>query len=134
MTVLDRWHATMKAKDPALLDGLLAEDCIFYSPIVHTPQEGKALTTLYLTAAMEVLGNDSFNYVREITAGRDAMLEFMTEIDGITINGVDIFSWNEEGQIVSFKVMVRPLKAVHMIHANMKAMLETLAASAGGAA
>ncbi|MEE4660895.1 MAG: nuclear transport factor 2 family protein [Halieaceae bacterium] len=132
MNVLERWHAAMKARDPSQLDTLLADDCVFYSPIVHTPQQGKALTRLYLTAAMEVLGSDSFRYVREISEGRDAMLEFVTESEGISINGVDIMSWNEAGQIVSFKVMVRPLKAVNMIHAQMKAMLERLAATADG--
>ncbi|MEM0952827.1 MAG: nuclear transport factor 2 family protein [Pseudomonadota bacterium] len=134
MTVLERWHAALEAKDASHLDGLLAENCVMHSPVVHTPQEGKAITTLYLTAAMHVLGNDSFHYVREISEGRDAMLEFVTEVEGITINGVDIISWNEDDQIVSFKVMVRPLKAINMVHAQMKAMLESFAAGADSAA
>ena len=127
MNVLERWHSTMEARDPAALDDILADDCVFYSPIVHTPQEGKAITTMYLTAAMHVLGNDSFRYVREISDDRQAVLEFEGENDGIKINGIDMFTWNEEGKIDSFKVMVRPLKAINLLHAHMKAMLEQLA-------
>ena len=128
MTVLQRWHEIMASGDPEGLDGILADDCVFYSPIVHTPQEGKALTKLYLTAAMQVLGaGGTFKYVREVSQDRQAVLEFMGENEGITINGVDIFSWNEDDKIDSFKVMVRPLKAVNLLHAQMKAMLEQLA-------
>ncbi len=129
MTVLERWHEVVQKKDPELLDELLAEDCVFHSPIVHTPQEGKALTKLYLAAAMQVLG-EGFHYVREVSDDHQAVLEFVGENEGITINGVDIFSWNDEGKIDSFKVMVRPLKAVNLLHAHMKAMLEQLSAGA----
>ncbi len=129
MTALERWHEVVQSKNPDLLDDLLAENCVFYSPIVHTPQEGRALTKLYLAAAMQVLG-EGFHYVREVSDGSQAVLEFMGENEGITINGVDIFSWDENGQIDSFKVMVRPLKAVNLLHAHMKAMLEQLSADA----
>lgn len=127
MTVLERWHAVVEAGDPALLDDLLADECVFYSPIVHTPQEGKALTTMYLAAAMQVLGGDSFRYVREVSDDHQAVLEFEGENDGISINGVDMFTWNEQGKIDSFKVMVRPLKAINLLHAQMKSMLEQMA-------
>lgn len=130
MSVLDRWHEAAKAGDPALLDDLLADDCVFYSPIVHTPQEGKAVTTLYLAAAMQVLGNESFRYVREISDDHQAVLEFEGENEGIKINGIDMFTWNDEGKIDSFKVMVRPLKAVNLLHAQMKAMLEQMTGGA----
>ncbi|MDJ0877929.1 MAG: nuclear transport factor 2 family protein [Halieaceae bacterium] len=129
MTALKRWHEVVKSKDPNLLDDLLAEDCVFYSPIVHTPQEGRDLTKMYLASAMQVLG-EGFHYVREVVDGNQAVLEFMGENEGITINGVDIFTWNEEGKIDSFKVMVRPLKAVHLLHAQMQAMLEQWNAAA----
>ena len=113
-----------------LLDDLLADDCVFFSPVVHTPQEGKARTRLYLAAAIAVFG-DSFNYVRELVGDHQAVLEFTAEHDGILINGVDIIDWNPQGQITRFKVMVRPLKAVNLLHEQMRAMLESLATSAG---
>jgi len=128
MSVLQRWHQMIEHKDVSALDDLIADDCVFYSPIVHTPQEGKALTVMYLTAATEVLGGDNFKYVREISDDKQAVLEFTGENEGIAINGVDIFSWNEDGKIDSFKVMVRPLKAVNLLHAQMKAMLEQMSA------
>ena len=126
MDTLSRWHACAEKGDPALLEELLADDCVFHSPVVHTPQEGKLLTGLYLAAAMEVLGGEGFRYVREVSDDHQAVLEFETELDGIHINGVDMFTWNEAGQIDSFKVMVRPLKAINLLHAKMKAMLEQM--------
>ena len=120
------WHKVVENQETGLLEELLAEDVVFHSPVVHTPQEGKAITLLYLTAAAEVLGGDGFHYVRKVIDGRDAILEFKTEIDGIQINGVDMIHWNEQGQIDDFKVMVRPLKAINLLHAMMRDMLEKL--------
>ena len=93
------------------------------SPVVHTPQRGKAITKLYLAAAFKVFFNPSFRYVREIIGPTDAMLEFETEINGISVNGVDIIKWNPDGKITEFKVMLRPLKAINLIHVRMGAML-----------
>ncbi|MCX2980264.1 nuclear transport factor 2 family protein [Halieaceae bacterium IMCC14734] len=129
MTNLERWHEVVAGKDPDLLDPLLADDCVFHSPIVHTPQEGKALTKLYLAAAMQVLTVEGFAYTKEIVDGNQMVLEFSVENEGVMINGVDIISFNNAGQIVEFKVMVRPLKAVNFLHAQMKAMLESMTAA-----
>jgi hypothetical protein len=121
---LDTWHRLVRTQDPSGLPALLAEDAVFHSPVVHTPQRGRALATAYLGAAFEVFFNPSFRYVREIVGPTDAMLEFETEIDGIGVNGVDLIRWNEAGQIVDFKVMIRPLKAINLIHQRMAAMLQ----------
>ncbi len=121
---LARWHAYMEAEgDPALLSDLLAEDVVFHSPVVHAPQAGKAIVTAYLLAAAKVLGNDSFRYVRELVDGDEMMLEFVTELDGIAINGIDIIRWNSQGKISDFKVMVRPLKAINKVWEMMGAQL-----------
>ena len=117
------WHTLVDNRDPSGLDSLLAEDAVFHSPVVHTPQRGKALTRAYLAAALVVFGNPSFRYVREIVGANDAMLEFETEIDGILVNGVDILRWNADGQVTEFKVMVRPLKGIQVIHERMAEML-----------
>ncbi len=117
------WHQLAKTRDVRGLDALLAEDATFYSPVVHTPQVGKAITTKYLAAAFHVFFNQSFRYVRELKGDRDAVLEFELELEGITINGVDLLKWNDEGKIVEFKVMLRPLKAVNLIHQKMGAAL-----------
>jgi len=117
------WHRLVKERDVQGLDGLLAADAVFYSPVVHTPQMGKAITKKYLTAAFHVFFNESFRYVRELSDKRDAVLEFELELDGITINGVDMIRWNDAGKITEFKVMLRPLKAVNLIHQKMAAML-----------
>lgn len=124
------WHDLVDAKNPALLDEILADDVIFHSPVVHTPQRGKQITKLYLAAASQVFFNDTFTYQRELVSDNDAVLEFTTEIDGIFVNGVDMLTWNDKGQITEFKVMVRPLKAINLIHRLMGEMLEQMKGSA----
>jgi hypothetical protein len=122
---LAKWHAYMAhGSDPALLADLLADDAVFHSPVVHTPQAGKAIVMAYLVAASHTLGNDSFHYVRELVDGDEMMLEFVTELDGIAINGVDIIRFNAEGKISDFKVMVRPLKAINKVWEMMAAQLQ----------
>lgn len=121
---IETWHRLLKQKDVKGLDALLADDAVFHSPVVHTPQVGKALTKMYLSAAFAVFGNETFHYVREVRADRDAVLEFELELDGIRINGVDMIRWNQAGQITDFKVMLRPLKAINLIHEKMGAMLQ----------
>lgn len=128
---LEAWHRVVNEKDLGLLDTLLADDCTFHSPVVHTPQQGKAITKFYLAAAANVLMNDTFQYVREVSGEHDAMLEFTAELQGIHINGIDMIRWNDAGEIVDFKVMVRPLKAVNMLHGLMKQMLEQMGAAKG---
>ena len=125
-TPLAAWHHLVQSRDMAALGRLLADDVVFHSPVVHTPQRGKAITFQYLASAMQVLNTAQFRYQREIVGEHDALLEFSTEIDGITVNGVDLIRWNDAGQIIDFKVMVRPLKAINLLHQKMAAVLETL--------
>jgi len=153
-TGLEAWHRVVRDMNPEALDEILAEDVVFHSPVVHTPQQGKALTRLYLMAAFNVFPGEAsrqsagegaggseagsgggseqakpkgtFEYVREVAGPRDAVLEFRTEIEGIVVNGVDMIRWNDEGKIVDFKVMIRPLKAIQKVHAQMARMLEAL--------
>lgn len=126
---IDTWHRVLKERNLQALDALLAPDAIFHSPVVHTPQAGRAITKAYLAAALQVLGNDSFRYVREVRQGQDAVLEFELELDGIHVNGVDMIRWNDQCQITDFKVMVRPLKAINLLHQKMAAMLQARAAN-----
>ena len=121
---LAAWHAYMTGGgDPQALKDLLAEDAVFHSPVVHTPQEGRDKVFAYLHAASHVLGGDNFRYLREIVDGDQAMLEFATTLDDIQINGVDIIRWSDDGKIIDFKVMVRPLKAINKVWEKMAAML-----------
>lgn len=121
---LARWHAYIDGgSNPAALSALLADDAVFYSPVVHTPQVGKPVVMAYLVAASHVLGNASFRYVRELVDGDEMMLEFVTELNGVTVNGVDIIRWNADGRISDFKVMVRPLKAINVVWEMMAAQL-----------
>ena len=119
------WHQVAKDRDIEALYNLLHDDAVFHSPVVHKPQVGKAITGKYLSAALHVFFNDSFEYVREVHGEGNAILEFEVEIQVIAVNGVDMIKWDESGLITEFKVMVRPLKAVNIIHQNMGAMLQT---------
>lgn len=125
---INQWHQLISNGDAAGLDNILADEVVFHSPVVHTPQEGKAITTMYLAAAFEVLAGDKFSYVREVVGESDAVLEFVTEIDGIHVNGVDLIRWNDAGKIVDFKVMVRPLKAITTLQQKMFEMLQQMQA------
>jgi hypothetical protein len=118
------WHAYMEhGGNPQELRDMLAEDAVFHSPVVHSPQAGQDKVFAYLHAASHVLGGDDFRYERQIIDGDQAMLEFATTLDGIHINGVDIIRWNEDGKIIDFKVMVRPLKAINKVWEKMGEML-----------
>ncbi|MFM5924900.1 MAG: nuclear transport factor 2 family protein, partial [Novosphingobium sp.] len=124
---VDRWHAYMNSGgDAGLLSAQVAEDAVFHSPVVHSPQAGKAKVMLYLLSAAKVLGNDSFRYVREIVEGNEACLEFTSEIDGIAINGIDLIHFDDDGKIKDFKVMVRPIKAVNKLWEMMAAQLQAV--------
>ena len=146
--VIGRWHACMRGELPGGLDELLDDDVVFYSPIVFTPQEGKAITTLYLEAASHALpggqrdeqverGESSpdegggtsggrFHYTKQVLAGDTAVLEFETTVEGKYVNGVDIIRCNDAGRIVEFRVMIRPLQAVNLVHQQMAATLERM--------
>jgi len=126
MTGLDKWYSYIKSHDPAALWELLHPDAVFESPVVHTPQRRRDITFKYLASALKVLNGPSFKYLGEWRSDSGAVLEFATEIDGITINGVDIITFADDGRITHFKVMVRPLKAINLLH---RLMGEQLAAA-----
>jgi predicted aconitase len=118
-----RWREIAKSLDSAALEALLADDVVFQSPVVHAPQRGKAITLKYLSAAIDVLGGEAFRYAEEWSGETSAVLEFVTMVEGVEINGVDIIGWNADGKIDRFKVMVRPLKAINTLHQAMGAKL-----------
>jgi hypothetical protein len=156
---LEQWHRFLHGTEPDELDDLLDGDCVFTSPIVFTPQKGRELTKLYLTAAGSTLAGKAadapvatgdtapagtsssdasddawdgrFRYVREVREGNDAVLEFETTLSGKYVNGVDMITCNDEGRIVDFKVMIRPLQAVNAVHEQMRAMLERMSSNGG---
>ena len=136
--VIEKWHAHLRGALAGGLDELLDDDVVFYSPIVYTPQKGKAITALYLQAAGQTLPGDpastaadaspngGFRYTKSVLAGDTAVLEFETTVGGKYVNGVDIIRCNDEGRIVEFRVMIRPLQAVNLVHEQMAAMLERM--------
>ena len=120
---LERWHRYVEAHDHGALWDMLHPDAVFESPVVHTPQRGRDIVFKYLASADKVLGGPGFTYVGEWQAKNSAILEFTNEINGIKLNGIDMITWDDDGLITHFKVMVRPLKAVNMLHQMMGEML-----------
>jgi len=120
---LTRWHRIVEEQDPAQLDELLAETCVFRSPAVHTPQEGKSLTTAYLSAALVVLGS-TLSYQHEWWDAGSAVLEFTAELDGLQVHGIDMLRWGSDGLVTEFTVMVRPFKGLTQLMRLMAAELD----------
>ena len=125
MGPITKWHEVVSTKNYQLLEEILYDKVIFYSPVVFTPQKGKEVTKIYLSAAAEVFEGNSFSYVRELIKDNEAALEFKLELDEIKVNGVDLITWNHEKKITEFKVFIRPLQAVNALHQKMGAMLES---------
>lgn len=139
MNAIEKWHDIMKgdsSEAPNKLDDLLHDDVVFYSPVVYTPQRGKDITKLYLSAASGVFSTEKkgieekkeskFKYIKEVVHGNHACLEFETEMNGVYVNGIDLITWDENDKIIEFKVLVRPLQAVNTLHQQMGQMLDKL--------
>ena len=126
---LDKWYGYMKSHDRAAMWDLLHPDAVFESPVVHTPQRGRDITFKYLSSAEKVLGGPDFAYRGEWRNDTGAVLEFENEIEGIKLNGVDIITFDHDGRITNFKVMVRPLKAINLLHRLMGEQLASAAAT-----
>ena len=126
MGPITKWHEVVSTKNYQLLEEILDDNVIFYSPVVFTPQKGKEVTKIYLSAAAEVFEGNSFSYVRELIKDNEAALEFKLELNEIKVNGVDLITWNHEKRITEFKVFIRPLQAVNALHQKMGAMLESM--------
>lgn len=123
---LERWHRLLEAPDAKTLGAMLHPDVVFHSPVVHTPQRGRGIVIAYLMAAFQVLGGEKFRYLRTFDCGDRAVLEFVTELDGLQVNGIDMIEWDETGLITDFKVKIRPLKAVNAVHARMGELLAAM--------
>jgi hypothetical protein len=139
---LNTWHQCLNG-DADALDRILADDVVLHSPVLFKPIDGKDLVKLYLTgAALTFVGlgafdggpsaasgdawDGRFRYVRKVLSERDAILEFETTMGGKYVNGVDMITCDDAGQIVDFKVMVRPRQAVEAVSKLMSAALDTL--------
>jgi hypothetical protein len=123
--VIARWIDIIENGRTSELESLLAADAVFYSPAVFSPQEGRDTTLAYLTAAAKVFGDTDFHYVEKWYGERSAILEFAATIDGKYVNGIDMIHWNDAEQIVSVKVMVRPLKGLQALMPKMAELLAT---------
>lgn len=124
--LIHKWHEVINSDDMNALDNIIAEEAVFSSPVVFTPMEGKEITMMYLHAAGQSFNMEKFKYTKEIHDGMNSVLEFETYIDDISVNGIDMIEWNQDGMISNFKVMIRPFKAVQKVQEKMVEALESL--------
>ena len=124
--LIHKWHEVINSDDMNALDNFIAEEAVFSSPVVFTPMEGKEITMMYLHAAGQSFNMEKFKYTKEIHDGMNSVLEFETYIEDISVNGVDMIEWNQDGMISNFKVMIRPFKAVQKVQEKMVEALESL--------
>ena len=131
--MIEQWHQVVRSRDLSALPELVAENAVLYSPVIYRQIAGKKMVQMYLTAAFHTFLNDTFTYITEAHAqpetGQKIVLEFTTEINGIFVNGIDMITFDSEGKIIEFKVMVRPFKALNLINEHMMASLEKLGMS-----
>jgi hypothetical protein len=121
--VIERWLHVIESGETAQLDDMLAEDAVFYSPAVFAPQHGRATATAYLRAAEQMFSGTNFHYVEKWFGDRSAVLHFAAEVNGLSVEGIDMIHWNDDGKITSVKVMIRPFKALQGVIAHMAALL-----------
>ncbi|WP_298782118.1 hypothetical protein [uncultured Polaribacter sp.] len=123
---LETWHQFLETRNIDGLKNLIADEAVLYSPVVFTPIKGKFMVSMYLTAAAKIIANGYFKYIREVCDEENALLEFETEISDVSVNGIDMIKFNEEGQLKEIKVMIRPLKAINIVHQKMGEYLEKM--------
>ncbi|MDA9109384.1 nuclear transport factor 2 family protein [Woeseiaceae bacterium] len=116
---IKKWHQVVQEKNFELLESILDDSVVFYSPVVFTPQKGKKITLMYLSSVAMVFNVDSFSYTHEVIDGNMASLEFELELEGIHINGLDLITWNKDQKITEFKVFIRPLQGLNALHKMM---------------
>jgi hypothetical protein len=121
--VIERWLRVIEDGQSAHLDDMLAEDAVFYSPAVFTPQRGRATALAYLQAAEQMFSATNFHYVEKWYGENSAVLHFAADVDGLSLEGIDMIHWNDAGKITSIKVMMRPFKALQAVIGRMAELL-----------
>ncbi len=118
----DRFRAAVESGDVGQARGLLHEDAVFRSPVLFKPYRGRDQVLKVLQAAERVLGlGGSFSYVHQLEDPHErvAMLEFVTEVDGRQVEGIDKLTFDEQGLITELKVLLRPASALQAVGARM---------------
>ncbi|UUZ46000.1 nuclear transport factor 2 family protein [Janibacter limosus] len=111
------FREAIERHDMDAVEAMLADDVVFHSPVAYTPYPGKPITNAILRAVTEVF--EDFRYVRQLQDGREEAYVFEATVDGLELTGVDLLTLDEEGKIVDFMVMTRPLRASRALAARM---------------
>ena len=116
---LQTWHRMIDTREMSLLDELLAEDVVFYSPVAFNPYPGKTVVSFILQNVIQVFEN--FTYHREFISedGHNVVLEFSANVGEAKLKGIDMIRFNDQGRIVEFEVMIRPKRGLEALAAQM---------------
>lgn len=116
---LKRWHTMLATADLKDLPELLAPDAVFRSPMAHTPYPGGAVVSMILNTVFTVF--EDFHYHRKLASadGHNVVLEFSARVGDKQLKGIDLIRFNEEGKIIEFEVMVRPLSGLQALGEEM---------------
>lgn len=118
----DRFRAAVEAGNVRHAEALFSEDAVFRSPVLFKPYTGRDQVLKVLEAAERVLGlAGEFRYVHQLEDPADgvAMLEFATVVDGREVEGIDKLTFDDDGLITEFKVLIRPASALQLVGAKM---------------
>ncbi|WP_160287418.1 nuclear transport factor 2 family protein [Pseudomonas knackmussii] len=127
---LQRWHAMVERKDLSKLPELLAPNAVFRSPMAHTPYPGVPVVSMILNTVLQVF--EDFTYHRELATadGLSVVLEFSAQVGGKQLKGIDMIRFDEQGKIVEFEVMVRPMSGLQALGEEMGRRLGAYLAAA----
>ena len=127
---LQRWHDMLDRRDLTALPELLAANVVFRSPMAHTPYPGPAVVSTILNTVIKVFVD--FTYHRQLVTadGLSVVLEFSARVDGRELKGIDMIRFDEQGKIVDFEVMVRPMSGLQALGAEMGQRLGAYLAAA----
>lgn len=114
---LDKWHQVIANKDMKLLREILHPDVEFHSPTLWEPKKGRDITQYILKMVIDIF--QDFEYQREWVDGNNLALEFSARVDDKQVKGIDLIRWNDEGQIVHFEVMMRPINGLQLMFEKM---------------
>jgi len=116
---LDEWHRIIAEKDVAALSAIVHPDAVFRSPMVYKPYHGRDTLVFVLSQVIEIF--EDFTYHREMMSedGRSAFLEFTTNVGDKSLKGLDLITFDEDGKITEFEVLIRPMSGLMALAEQM---------------
>jgi len=116
---LQKWHALVESGDLGDLGSIVHPDAVFRSPMSINGYRTRPALLLALQTVITIF--KEFTYGRQFASadGLSVVLEFSANVGDKQLKGADFIRFNEDGKIVEFEVMVRPLSGLQALGAEM---------------